>query len=156
MAMIKTLGIILSFGLFLCSCKTAGQTDERKKLIKEFISAAENYDTLQLFALVDTSNYFSLQGKDEFLFKIALLKERLKECDSMAPDSAIKIHPRNIPITDYTYSFCRGKRGEITGNSFEIQFSFADFDAKRKIYFFDVIMPVIKGKPTIAPGQVRQ
>jgi hypothetical protein len=148
--MIKGITLLFSMILIVSSCKITAQTDERKNLINKFISAVENYDTMQLYAIVDTSAYFEIQDKEDFLSQIKFIKERFKECSSTILDSTIKIYHRDIPFTDYTYSFCRDKSGKITDDSFDVQFTFADFEDNGKIHYFDVKRYKRNVTPTIS------
>lgn len=135
-----TKGIVFLFSVVLVinNCKTKAQSDKRKEIITEFISAVENYDTMRLFVIVDTSEYFGVQDKEGFLYQIDYLRTQFKKCGNVVLDSAIRIHHRDIPFTDYTYVFCRGKKGEIIDDSFDIQFTFADFDSKASTHFINV------------------
>ena len=126
--MTKGIVFLFSLGLVISNCKTKAQSDKKKEIVTEFISAVENYDTTRLFAIVDTIEYFGVQDKEGFLYQIDYLSTRFKECGSVVIDSTIRINHRDIPFTDYTYAFCRGKKGEIIDKSFDIQFTFADFD----------------------------
>lgn len=150
--MIKGIAFVFSVGLIVGSCKTKAQTDKRREIITQFISAVKNYDTLRLFDIVDTSEYFGVQDKEGFFYQINYLKTQFKKCGEVVLDSNIKIHHRDIPFTDYTYSFCRNKKGEITDGSFDIQFTFADFDSESKIHYLDVKKYKQDITPTKPPG----
>lgn len=153
--MINKILFLFSVSLIACGCKiTSAQKDDRKTLIAEFINSVENYDTLKLFTIIDTTEYFDVQDKASFLNQVMQIKMRIEECGKKVLDRDIKIHHRDIPFTDYTYSFCRGSRGEITKNSFDIQFTFADFDYKGKIHYLEVQMSKKNVAPTKPPSDL--
>jgi len=149
--MIKEITLLFSTVLILSDCKTKPPLDQRKELIAKFISATEKYDTTLLYALVDTSYYFHIQTKENFLFQIDYISSRLKACGDSIIDSSIKINDVAAYSKEYILPFCRGGNGEILFDSFDMHFMFADYENNDKIHFFDVVKYRRSITPTIAP-----
>lgn len=150
--MIKSTGFLSLVILIICNCGTKAQTDKRKEIIAQFLAAIEASDTSQLFSIVDTSEFFDVQGKDFFLHEINYMRERFVECSSIISDSSIKIKQWAGHYTDYTYLFCRGKDERITNDSFDVTFTFADFKQRDKMYSMHIKHYLSKMTPTDLPS----
>lgn len=135
----KKIVVILVATNLLSACKTVGQKEKRMTLINDFILAVSNNDTASLFTLVDTSAYFHVQTKEGFLFDIKYLNSRWQSCGRKFSDSSISIKEVPVYSKEYTIPFCRGKNGEIIYDSFDLLFTFADYDNDRKIHFIEVV-----------------
>lgn len=149
--MIKGITLIISTILIFNSCKIKAQSDKRKEFIKSFVSAAENYDTLKLYEIVDTSLYFSIQDKEGFLYTIAYLNKRFKECRTDIIDSSIKIKEMPVHSKQYIVPFCRDKNNIVVYDSFDLIFTFTEYGNNEKIRYIDVTKYRQSITPTIAP-----
>lgn len=149
--MLKGITLLVSTIFILNSCKIKAQSDKRKELIKSFISAAEKYDTIKLYTIVDTSLYFSIQDKEGFLYTIAYLNKRFKECRTNVIDSSIKIKEMPVHSKQYTVPFCRGINDVVVYDSFDLIFTFTEYGNDEKIRYIDVTKYRQSITPTIAP-----
>ena len=131
--MIKAIFVSFMVITILYSCNTIAQTDERKETITDFITAVKSNDTNRLYSIIDTSAYFDVQDKQHLFYQMSFLKNKFAECSNIT-DSTIKVSHRDIPFTDYNYSFCIGKKE----NEFAIRFTFSDFENKNKINFIEI------------------
>lgn len=129
---------------FFANCNSVAHVDKRKEIITEFIAAVKTNDTNKLYKIIDTFAYFEIQDKEHLFFQVRFLQNKFIECGNHVGDSTIKISHRDIPFTDYTYYFCRGKE-----NEFEIRFTFSDFENKNKINFIDLKYTFQHTTPTL-------
>ena len=149
--MIKKIIILVSIVLLMINCKTRPRIDKRKELIQKFVLAVKDYDTVQLYSLIDTSRYFKIQDRDGLLYEINYVNEQFKLCENKIIDSSIKIREKPVSSKEYIVPFCRGKNGEVIyGISFDMLFTFADFDSDEKIDYWEVVK-YRQGQPTIPP-----
>jgi hypothetical protein len=137
--MIKGITLLFSVVFIVNSCKTKKQTSKRTELINKFISAVQNYDTAKLYKIVDTSSYFNVQDKEGFLYLVGYVNSRLKVCSANVIDSNIKIKEVPVHSKEYIVPFCRGKNGEIVYDSFDLLFTFTDYDNDEMIHYIDVV-----------------
>lgn len=149
--MIKGITLIISTILIFNSCKIKAQTDKRKELINSFVSAVAKYDTLKLYEIVDTSLYFSVQDKEDFLYTVTYLNKRFKECGSNIIDSSIRIKEMPVHSKQYIVPFCRGKNEVVVYDSFDLVFTFTEYGSDEKIRYIDVTKYRQSITPTIAP-----
>jgi hypothetical protein len=149
--MIRVIVFLFSIILITSSCSTKNKIDKRKELISKFISSAAEYDTTKLYEIVDTSSYFRIQSKEGFLFQVGYINSRFKECGATFIDSAIKI--REVPVNskEYIIPFCRGKNNEVINDSFDLLFTFTDYDDDEKIHYIDINKYRGNVRPTISP-----
>lgn len=148
--MIKKIISAISIVLTISSCNSEAQIDKRKSLINKVTIAIEKYDTIQLYRLIDTSSYFKVQDKEEFLYQIQYVNSRFKECGRNIIDSNIII--REVPVNskEYILPFCRGKDGNVLNNSFDLVFTFTDYDNDEVVHFINVnksIQNTLPNKP---------
>jgi hypothetical protein len=129
--------ILLFFIVFFYSC-TNQSYNKRKILIEKAVNAISKYDTMQLYTLIDTSYCFDIYGKDGFLFKVNYTHNRFKMCGNSFSETSIKILEKPSQTKEYVLSFCRNKRGDIIYDSFDLIFSFADYESDIKILSMDV------------------
>ena len=131
--MIKKIFFFLTVIAFFGSCNTVTQADKRMETISDFITAVKSNDTNKLYEIIDTSAYFDVQDKEHLFYQVNFLQNKLVECGSNIGEFSIKISHRDIPFTDYTYSFCGGNE-----NKFDVRFTFSEFENKNKISFIDI------------------
>jgi len=148
--------VLLLTVLILSSCRTNAQEDKRRRLINNFIAAVNINDTTRLYELLDTNNTFKILEKEGFLFEINYVNGRFKECGNNVMDSGIKINEFSSYSKQYVLPFCRGKNGEIIYDSFDLLFTFSEYDVDEKIQFFNVKKyRLLDVKPTTAPPNPR-
>lgn len=125
--------IFIAQSLFSCSSNSNGQ-DKRKKLIDEAIVAFSQYDTTNLFKLIDTSYYFDTWGKELFFAKVTFLQKKLNACGSNLSDTSITIKKGEINTTQYILPFC----SDSENNRFDLVIVFADYEEQNKIMSFNI------------------
>jgi hypothetical protein len=145
--MMTTIFVSFAAITILYSCNTVAQTDKRKETITDFITAVKSNDTNKLYSIIDTSVYFDVQDKEHLFYQMSFLKNKFAQCNKVT-DSTIKVSHRDIPFTDYTYSFCIEKKE----NEFEIRFTFSDFENKNKINFIEIKNKYQNTTPTSPPS----
>jgi hypothetical protein len=146
--MIKLLIAVISTVIIGDGCRnTKGKADSRDVVIKKAIKEIENYDSIQLYGLIDTSYCFDIYGKDGFIHKIDYVYNRFKICGSSIVDTLIKIREKQLHVREYSLAFCRGSRHEVIYDSFDLLFSFSNFD--NKILFLDIAIYRREIRPTI-------
>lgn len=137
--MIKLLTVIFSSFFIGNSCGGLKKgTDDRSVIIRKTVLAIANYDTIQLYSLIDTAYCFDIYGKDGFLNKIDFANHRYKVCGNSIVDSLTKTREKQPKIKEYSLAFCRGSKGEVIAGSFDFLFSFSDYDSESKILFIDI------------------
>lgn len=129
--------IVLLIICYFCSCQQ-NLHNRRIEVIQESIEAFSQYDTAKLYKLVDTSYYFSLYGKEGFLFYVKNLNERFKGCQTKINYNALKANVGPVNTQEYVLHFCRTKNNEIVDSSFDVTFRFADFQNVNTIMNFEV------------------
>lgn len=132
----KTLFIIFSL---VSGCIIKPNSDKRKEIIAKFISAAKNFDTTEIYTLIDTSSYFKVQDKDGLLYQIDYLNRRFKVCESKITDSLIKIRESSVHSNEYVLPFCRNEKGEVNDDSFDLIFTFTNYGNEEKIHYLDIV-----------------
>ena len=149
--MTKVIALLISIIFITSGCNTKNKIDKRKELISKFVSASAEYDTTKLYEIVDTRSYFSIQSKEIFLFQVGYINSRFKECGTNYIDSTIRV--REVPVNskEYIVPFCRGKNSEVLNDSFDLLFTFTDYDDDEKIHYIDVNKYRAKITPTIPP-----
>ena len=152
--MIKGIGFLFLVVFIVSSCKTKAQIDKRKELINKFIVAVQKSDTATLYEIIDTSSYFNLQDKEGFLFLVNYANDRFKVCGINIADSSIKAREVPVNSTEYIVPFCRGKNGEILYDSFDLLFTFTDYDNDEIIDYIDVKKYRLNVAPTKPPQQI--
>jgi hypothetical protein len=142
--MLKGLSILILLIFLNAFCKSSKNiNNQRIALIKKTIGAIENYDTLQLYKIVDTSYCFDIYGNDGFLNIINYTYNQLKIC----PPDYEKMKSINT-ITNtikYNVPFCREKFKNSLNSGFDLVFTFANYNDDDQImlielkkYFSDV------------------
>ena len=153
--MIKVVAILINLTLMVGGCTINKKMDGRKDLIYRFISAAARNDTSALYQIVDTNSYFKTQNKENFLFQVDFISKRLQECGLNYRDSLIQI--KNVPVNSeqYIIPLCRDTFGDILPNSFDLLFTFTNYDSKEMIHYFDVKRFRGKVIPTTPPPNLK-
>ena len=138
--MLKLLSPILICVFLINSCGYTQTIDvSRKAVIEKAIVAIVKYDTTTLFSLVDTSFYFDIYGKENFIYKISYINNKLKTCQiTSIADSLITKKERPVHSTEYILSFCRFKNSNVNPDRFDLLFVFTNYENKIKILTFDV------------------
>ena len=148
--MIKILFTLFSTVFIGNSCENIKKpNDKRKVLIEKAVKAIAKYDTIQLYDLIDTSYCFDIYGKDGFLHKVDYVYNRFKVCGTSIADTSIKIQEKQVQSKEYTLPFCRNEKGEVVYDSFDLLFSFSDYDSDEKILLMDVTIHRREIKPTV-------
>ena len=151
--------IVAFISLFLIngSCTSFRSKNEtRVKLMQNAISAIERYDTIQLYSIIDTSTCYSIYGSDGFAQRINYLNTQLKNCKASLDFKKIKSTTTPSNHTEYELPFCRESADSIGVNSFDVIFTFPDFQNNQKIMFMDIkkYLPAVNGlfSPPIKPN----
>lgn len=133
--MIKILMIIVSTAFIVEGCSMK-PIKRREKYLNQAITALERYDTMRLFSLLDTNYCFDVYSKDAIMDKIEFVYNRFKHCVVSLPDSLIFIRETQPNIMEYSLHYCRGKKSEIINESFDLVFTFSNYD--KRVLVMDV------------------
>ena len=149
--MLKLLSAILIGVLLINGCGYTQSIDvKRKAVIEKTIAAIVNYDTTNLYSLIDTSFYFDIYGKDGFIHKISSIKNKLKTCQiTSIVDSLMTKRERPVHSTEYILSFCRFKNSNVNPDRFDLLFVFANYGNETKILTFDMETYKYEITPTV-------
>lgn len=150
--MLRAIIFICTLLLLSWQCKTQPNLkDKRKDVIRKAISAISQYDTTELYSIIDTAYYFDVDGKEGFLSTVDYLHNRFKECGTAIIDSSIKIKEAEVYSKEYSLPFCRSKDNSINDRSFDLLVTFTDYENSDKIHFIDVKSYIDnnKLKPTV-------
>jgi len=121
------------------ACTNAENTNANQmSLINKAVTAFSKHDTLGLYNLIDTGKCFRIYGKDGFLLKVNYIYDRLKACGVSYNERKIRINPRPVNRTEYTIAFCRNTNDSIINDSFDLIFTFSNYDQDKVISFMDI------------------
>jgi len=148
--------ILICFLLINSSGYTQSIDAKRKGVIEQTIEAIIKHDTISLFSLIDTSFYFDIYGKENFIYKVSNINNKLKTCQITSIADSL-ITKKEVPVhsTEYILSFCRFKNRNVNPDRFDLRFVFADYENETQILTFDMktykneiisTVPVLKPK----------
>ena len=130
---------------------------KRKGVIEKTIAAIIKHDTIKLFSLIDTSFYFDIYGKENFIYKVSYINDKLKTCQiTSIADSLITNRERPVHSTEYILSFCRFKNSNVNPDRFDLSFLFANYENVTKILTFDIKTyknEIIQSIPVLKPKE---
>jgi hypothetical protein len=108
-------------------------------MIEKAIQAIVQFDTVQLYNLIDTANCFSIYSKDGFLNKIDYASNRFKTCSSHLDSNKIRFESEAPYHYKYVLPFCRDN-DSVVYDSFDLIFNFAEYKNDRLIDFMDIVI----------------
>lgn len=128
--------VLLAFLIVTFSNCRESKSDRRLEIVHKFLKAVKSSDTLELYSLIDTSTVFKVLAMENFLFDVNYAKKRFKECGEVIDRKEATIKELDNYSKNYILKFCRGKDGEKIYDSFDMIFTFSDFE--ERIQFFKV------------------
>lgn len=128
--------VFLTVFLFIFCTSNKKPNDNRVELIKRTVSSIKEYDTLQLYNIIDTNYSFDIYGKEGFINLIDIVNNELKTCkaDYEGLKSTNTIHNTTI----YSLPFCKKESSKADNNYFLLNFTFPNYNSDKQIMFIDI------------------
>lgn len=133
-----------------CSFSLFVNDETRLEIIYDAIEYLKNDKEESLLQIIDTIKINSIYGEQGYKYIFNKSKRVLNHCDVFNKDE-IEIY-KPIPIrTEYILKFCRDRDGNIVEESFDLIFSFHNYENKNTIHLIEILEHIKPKTPNVPP-----